>query len=96
MLYSMCQESNDKPTMPQLEHAIKRNFGGLETEDLNPFEEFMRVIPKDKHRDFKIDDVPIKVCVKPISFDILSYRFKVCTCQVKHQASVSLSAKFQS
>ena len=66
MLYSMCQESNDKPTRPQLEHAIKRNFGGLETEDLNPYEEFMKCmeeISEDNYRNFNIDDVPIKVCV---------------------------------
>lgn len=45
MLYCMCRESQDIPTWPQLEHAIKRNFGGLETEHLNPFEEFRAVIP---------------------------------------------------
>ncbi len=59
MLYSMCQESNDMPTLPQLEHAIKRNFGGLEKEHLNPFEEFKKVIPK--YRKFNLADVPIKV-----------------------------------
>ena len=28
MLYWMCEKSNCPPTGPQLEHAIKRNFGG--------------------------------------------------------------------
>ena len=40
MLYFMCEKSNRPPTGPQLEHAIKRNFGGLESQTLNPFEEF--------------------------------------------------------
>ena len=31
MLYWMCEKSNSPPTGPQLEHAIKRNFGGLDS-----------------------------------------------------------------
>ena len=30
MLYRMCKQSNSDPTSDQLEHAIKRNFGGHE------------------------------------------------------------------
>ena len=59
MLYSMCQESKDTPTWPQLEHAIKRNFGGLETEKLNPFEEFRSVIPG--YRELDLEHVPAQV-----------------------------------
>ncbi len=44
MLYFMCEKSGLPPTWPQLEHAIKRNFGGLESEELNPFEEFKKEI----------------------------------------------------
>ena len=44
MLYSMCKKSGLPPTWPQLEHAIKRNFGGLESDKLNPFEEFKKEI----------------------------------------------------
>ena len=38
MLYWMCEKSNRPPTGPQLEHAIKRNFGGLDS--LNTYEFF--------------------------------------------------------
>ena len=44
MLYYMCEQSGVAPTWPQLEHAIKRNFGGLESVDCNPFEEFKKQI----------------------------------------------------
>ncbi len=44
MLYYMCEKSGLPPTWPQLEHAIKRNFGGLESERLNPFKEFENMI----------------------------------------------------
>ena len=35
------------PTGPQLVHAIKRNFGGLKEEDLDPEEIFWSLLPKD-------------------------------------------------
>jgi hypothetical protein len=44
MLYHMCEKSERPLTWPQLEHAIKRNFGGLESPTLNPFHEFESVI----------------------------------------------------
>lgn len=44
MLYYMCEKSGRPPTWPQMEHAIKRNFGGLESKDLNPFREFEKKI----------------------------------------------------
>lgn len=41
MLYWMCEKSGGRPlTWPQFEHAVRRNFGGLESKDLNPFKEF--------------------------------------------------------
>ena len=40
MLYYMCERSRNQPTGQQLEHAIRRNFGGLESKEWNPFEEF--------------------------------------------------------
>ena len=46
MLYYMCEQSGMAPTRLQLEHAIKRNFGGLESDDCNPFVEFMNQIPR--------------------------------------------------
>ena len=45
MLYWMCEKSNLPPTGPQLEHAICRNFGGMESDDLDTLEEFQRYIP---------------------------------------------------
>ena len=33
MLYWMCEKSDCPPTGPQLEHAIKRNFGGMDSFD---------------------------------------------------------------
>ena len=39
----MCEKSNRPPTGPQLQHAIKRNFGGLE--DFNTYEIFKNKLP---------------------------------------------------
>ena len=45
MLYWMCKKSNCHPLSgTQIEHAIKRNFSGLEDEALNPYEEFQKEI----------------------------------------------------
>ena len=41
MLYWMCEKSGNPPSWPQLEHAIKRNFGGLESDELDPEKIFM-------------------------------------------------------
>ena len=38
----MCKKSDRPPTWPQLEHAIRRNFGGMESDELDPIEEFKR------------------------------------------------------
>ena len=40
----MCAKTKMPPTGPQLEHAIKRNFGGLDDKDLKPHEVFMKKI----------------------------------------------------
>ena len=45
MLYWMCEKSCNPPTWPQLEHAIKRNFGGLESEELDPVKIFTDKLP---------------------------------------------------
>ena len=45
MLYCMCNESKGYGlSRCQLEHAIKRNFGGLESNDLNLLEVFMKKV----------------------------------------------------
>lgn len=45
MLYWMCEKSGYPPTWPQLEHAIRRNFGGLESKELNPIKIFKDKLP---------------------------------------------------
>ena len=45
MLYWMCEKSGLPPTGPQLKHAICRNFGGMESDELDTLEEFQRCIP---------------------------------------------------
>jgi hypothetical protein len=40
----MCQKTYRPLTWPQLEHAIKRNFGGLEPDTWSPYGEFTRQI----------------------------------------------------
>ena len=66
MLYWMCDKSGGRPlSWPQLEHAIKRNFGGLESEGLDPFEVFKKTLGYlDKDQDFA--SVPKEVCVEKI------------------------------
>ena len=41
----MCEKSGKPPTWPQLEHAIRRNFGGLDEATLDPLDEFRRNLP---------------------------------------------------
>lgn len=57
MLYYMCKKSGLPPTWPQLEHAIKRNFGGLESDMWSPFAEFEKEIFVDKN----LPEVPKEV-----------------------------------
>lgn len=47
MLYWMCEKTNMPITGPQLVHAIRRNFGGLEEEGLNPEDIFRKILPMD-------------------------------------------------
>ena len=60
MLYYMCEQSGLYIlTGYQLEHAIKRNFGGLESEDWSPFDVFNEKIPMNKEK----HEVPEEVWV---------------------------------
>ena len=45
MMYWMCNQSGHPPTWPQIEHAIRRNFGGLDGTELDPIEEFRKNLP---------------------------------------------------
>ena len=40
----MCEDSKSPPTKIQLEHAIRRNFGGMESDSWNPFDEFKEIV----------------------------------------------------
>ena len=43
MLYWMCKKSRGLHlTWPQMKHAIMRNFGGLKSDEVDPFEEFCK------------------------------------------------------
>ena len=45
MLYWMCDKSQSPPTGRQLEHAIRRNFGGLDEQNFNSLDIFSRELP---------------------------------------------------
>ena len=49
MVYSIAGEKEREPTWPELEHAIRRNFGGLD--EINPVEFFKKHFPKNKRKD---------------------------------------------
>lgn len=44
----MCKMSGRHLTWQQLEHAIKRNFGGLESSKWKPFDEFEKLLIMDR------------------------------------------------
>lgn len=60
MLYWMCDKSGLQPTLPQLVHAIKRNFGGLNDKHLDPLNEFQKNLPKMVAPPL---DIPQEVCI---------------------------------
>ena len=47
MLYWMCEKTNMPLTGPQLVHAIRRNFGGLEESGVDPERIFFDKLQKD-------------------------------------------------
>ena len=67
MLYWMCHKSNRPPTELQLEHAIRRNFGGLEQKGLNPLEIFKEHLPS-TGKPADIMDMTEEVCCSCYSF----------------------------
>ena len=58
MLYWMCEKTNRPPTGPQLVHAIKRNFGGLKEDRLDPEEIFWNLLPIDVNKPPDLDTIP--------------------------------------
>ena len=51
MLYYMCNQTGLPPSNAQLEHAVKRNFSGLESDVLDPYEIFMRHMPRSDEKE---------------------------------------------
>ena len=62
MLYWMCDKTEKQPTGPQLLHAIRRNFGGLQDEKFNPEEEFLRRLPNTINQPLDLINFPMDVC----------------------------------
>ena len=61
MLYWMCEKSGLPPTWAQLKHAICRNFGGMESDELDTLEEFKQQIHIRRTPD--LQSIPGKVCI---------------------------------
>ena len=56
----MCKKSRGLPlTWPQMKHAIMRNFGGLKSEEVDPFNEFYLQLkmPEEEPNPDYFDDV---------------------------------------
>ena len=62
MLYYMCDESGCPPTGHQLEHAIKRNFGGWESVKWSPYQEFTKLIPMNQELPSIPEEVMLMYC----------------------------------
>ena len=54
----MCEKTNMPPTGPQLVHAIKRNFGGLREENLDPEKIFWELLPRDIEEPPDLTNIP--------------------------------------
>ena len=59
----MCEKSGMPPTWPQLQHAIQRNFSGLEADDFDPLKEFENRIHNREEPDLTtIDPEVLQFC----------------------------------
>ena len=61
MLYWMCEKTKMPPTRPQLVHAIKRNFGGLEESGVDPEKVFFDKLPRNIDQVPDLDNIDPKV-----------------------------------
>ena len=67
MLYWMCKKTNKHITGPQLLHAIRRNFGGLDESWVNPEEIFCARLPRNilsKPPEMSIADPEVSIICK--------------------------------
>ncbi len=65
----MCKKSRGLPlTWPQMKHAIMRNFGGLKSDKVDPFEEFCLQLnmAKDEPNPADYEDVEEVAMIWPI------------------------------
>lgn len=80
----MCKKSEGRPlTWPQMKHAILRNFGGLESETLDPFKEFeerLHMPVEDlKQEDYSDPKVFVLACGTVTTYiDDLTLRMRLC------------------
>lgn len=65
MLYWMCEKTDMSPTGPQILHAIKRNFGGLKEENLDPVQEFIANLPSGLNQPPDLQIIPSDVSSTP-------------------------------
>ena len=86
MLYWMCKKTKSgKLTWHQMKHAIMRNFGGWESDKVNPFEEFKKRLNMDESElnpgdyDKEVNNIITSILVHPFSamntMHCSSYRF---------------------
>ncbi|CAI8034865.1 E3 ubiquitin-protein ligase RNF213 [Geodia barretti] len=66
MLYWMCEKTNMPLTGPQLVHAIKRNFGGLEESGVDPEKIFFKRLP------INIEEAPDPTNIDPAIWEFVS------------------------
>ena len=59
------------PTGPQLVHAIKRNFGGLQDEDLDPEIKFREKLPNNIDESPDLRTIPPEVISTQLFWDFL-------------------------
>ena len=78
MLYWMCEKSNLPPTGPQLKHAICRNFGGMESDELDTLEEFKKQIHISDQPD--LQSIPQKVYIHDQKCYTYAFIFSLLCC----------------
>jgi hypothetical protein len=66
MLYWMCEKTNMPLTGPQLVHAIRRNFGGLEESGVDPEKIFFKSLP------INIEEAPDLTNIDPVIWEFVS------------------------
>ena len=76
MLYWMCEMSGRPPTGPQLKHVICRNFGGMESDELDTLEEFKKQIHISDQPD--LQSIPQRVYMHDLKAGIHDVIYLLC------------------